>query len=220
MDYYQDVLRIIERDDVEQLRRYVADHFDCLSCCSSGVDRTISPFRDTLLMMAARRMASVAMIEMLLLEYDPDVNRTDTFGWTPMHTACCMGHFDFVRVLTCHASNRVDINARSKKEGNTCLMVASSQGHFQIVKHLLDNYRYPSRSGSGGIDINTQNSFGMTALHKAVMSGSEGTVRMLLDCHDMDKSIVDQSGRTAADLAVFIGNDSIASLIALHEHHI
>ena len=71
-----------------------------------------------------------------------------------------------------------DINATEVREDNgvyvrglTALMMASANGHTEIVKLLLDK----------GADVNVKNTYGITALFTASVHGHTEIVKLLLD---------------------------------------
>jgi len=65
-----------------------------------------------------------------------------------------------------------------------------------------------------GIDINHKNEYGNTALHFAVRYGDYGGVQLLLKQPEANKSLRNDSGDTAHDLAVKLGHSLIAALLS------
>lgn len=82
------------------------------------------------------------------------------------------------------------------------LQSSVSNGRIKIVKLLLD---------IGYCDVN-DSSDGITVLMFAAKDSSPDMVKLLLD-YGADKTIVDETGRTAYDYAVERGNSEIAELL-------
>ena len=84
----------------------------------------------------------------------------------PIHLACEESTAEVVDVLIQYGA---DVNR--KHNGMTPLMVACKRGHYGIVQHLLKTQN---------VNVNAQNSNGLTALHFSVQSNSVEIVRNLL----------------------------------------
>lgn len=84
-----------------------------------------------------------------------------------------------------HISNKSDLDQTDDK-GSTPLMIASSFGHTEIVKALID----------AGAYMDKQNKDGTTALHIAAFMCEKEIVQLLLDA-GVDKSAKDNTGSTA-----------------------
>ena len=85
------------------------------------------------------------------------------------------GNFADVQAML---TDGADINATEVREDNgvyvrglTALMMASANGHTEIVKLLLDK----------GADVNVKNTYGITALFMASVHGHTEIVKLLLD---------------------------------------
>lgn len=90
------------------------------------------------------------------------------------------------------------------ERGQTPLMVASSQGHIDVVRVLL----------SRQADVNAQDPAGRTALLKAVICRRIEIVSLLLEC-GADPSIADNEGSTPVSYAAKIGSISLQSLLSV-----
>lgn len=72
----------------------------------------------------------------------------------------------------------------SIEEKNTALMEASSDGHFDIVKYLVD----AAGTQSEGADVNAVNNEDTTALMMASYSGYTEIVKLLEDATSVNRS--------------------------------
>merc|ERR1712224_622881 len=118
-----------------------------------------------------------------------DVNAVDAQrGKTPLNLAASAGH---VEVVKCLLSAAADVNTVNKFD-QTALHKAAFEGHTAIVRILLT---------MDGIDLNAKNEHGMTPLHWAAVKDRVEVARDLLAA-GAHMDIADESGKTAADLAV------------------
>jgi len=84
-----------------------------------------------------------------------NTRKSDSHGWSALHTAAFHGHHEVVSALLTHKAvsvNQVDDN------GWTPLLVACRAGHLEVVKVLLKD---------GRIDVNIPNNLGSTPLWEA-----------------------------------------------------
>lgn len=133
-------------------------------------------FGHTALMYAVS--ASHAKVLLLLLDYGADLRATDTSGLTALALAQTKGHDEIVRLLKVAAllvaardgdsasvnetlASGAQINAKLSGGGWTALMVATVNGHAEIVRTLLDK----------GADPHVENDNGWTALMIATRKG-------------------------------------------------
>lgn len=109
-----------------------------------------------------------------LINQGADVNAKDVDGFTPLHYASQKG---YQKVLFMLLHNQNDsVNLRTNKQ-QTALILASMYGHEQCVKALL----FFAEHMHSSIDINAQDSDGMTALHYATQCSFNGIVDNLLE---------------------------------------
>ena len=117
----------------------------------------------------------------VLMEYGADPNLYSKSGWTPLYIAANKGYTEIAKTLlfqygsnspmkgtSYHALN-VDM-AIQNTVGGTVLMVACMQGHYEIVKCLLES----------GADVNVKDKQNWTALMKAADKGHVELVKLLL----------------------------------------
>ncbi len=71
------------------------------------------------------------------------IDSLDQFGMTALHWACMHGHTICARLLVDFGA---DMNVRQQRGGNTCLIIAASCGHADVVSLLLHQNSYANRS--------------------------------------------------------------------------
>ena len=96
-----------------------------------------------------------------------EIQKSDSWGYRPFYWACYSGDIYAVQRLV---KAGADINAKRDDGNITALWGASSMGHFEIVKYLLEQ--------NAGVDIQ-DDSFG-TPLYVASENGCVSVVRQLL----------------------------------------
>ena len=72
------------------------------------------------------------------------------------------------------------------------MMNAAGKGNTELVGYLHEN----------GAEVNAQNDYGVTALMCAAMNGKTATAKFLIEELKADKTLKDEDGRTAADIAM------------------
>ncbi|KAL8907443.1 MAG: hypothetical protein Q9207_001413 [Kuettlingeria erythrocarpa] len=95
---------------------------------------------------------------------------SDHLGRTPLHYAAESGSLAFIRTILSDRSNVVELINAKTLNGETCLMLAASQGYHDIVAWLSNN-----RADSCIMSVN-----GKTALDEAVEAGFVHVVGLLL----------------------------------------
>ena len=129
------------------------------------------------------------------------VNRTDTFGRTPLWYAAANGHKGIVQLLL-NRGAKVDIRA---EHGLTPLSWAAHHGHNNIVALLLEN---GARQDSKASHLETRDRRRRTPLLKAATDGNEVVVQQLLD-RGAKTEASDDDGWTALVHASERGHDTI-----------
>ncbi|PKA46538.1 putative E3 ubiquitin-protein ligase XBOS33 [Apostasia shenzhenica] len=128
-----------------------------LGCSASG-ERLVTAARDGDLVEAR-----------MLLEFNPCLAKYSTFGGlnSPLHFAAAKGHNEIVALLL---ENGADVNSRNYC-GQTALMQACRNGHWEVVQTLL-----VYRCNATRADYLS----GRTALHFAAVDGHVRCIRLLV----------------------------------------
>ncbi|XP_038667239.1 ankyrin repeat and sterile alpha motif domain-containing protein 1B isoform X8 [Scyliorhinus canicula] len=131
----------------------------------------------------------------------PNVNCTDTSGYTALHHAALNGHKDVVlKLLQYEASTNVADN-----KGCFPLHLAAWKGDMDIVKILI--HHGPSHSR-----VNEQNNENETALHCAAQYGHSDVVALLLE-ELTDPTIRNNKLETPLDLAALYGRLQVVKML-------
>ncbi|XP_050001656.1 ankyrin repeat and sterile alpha motif domain-containing protein 1B isoform X3 [Alexandromys fortis] len=131
----------------------------------------------------------------------PNVNCTDSSGYTALHHAALNGHKDIVlKLLQYEASTNVADN-----KGYFPIHLAAWRGDVEIVKILI--HHGPSHSR-----VNEQNNENETALHCAAQYGHSEVVAVLLE-ELTDPTIRNSKLETPLDLAALYGRLRVVKMI-------
>ena len=135
----------------------------------------------------------------LIEEYNPDLEKKDLRGNSPLLVASYSGNIDIVKYLL---TKKININI-TDKNGNTSLLNSITRGHVEISNILLDNnanFRIGNKkeitplllaSGNGYLeilkkikfkaeDLNHQDTNGNTSLHYSIIGGHEDITEFLM----------------------------------------
>ena len=105
-----------------------------------------------------------------------------------------------------HIAFGTDLNSKGSSRDETALIIASCQGHFEIVDLLINN----------DVDLNIQNDEGVTAQFCAVFFGRTEIVQILSDA-GADPNIVMSQDLTAMDLVSVEWGDTRESAVRLYK---
>lgn len=166
-----------------------------LRCINAGESvNTIGAFNRTALHEAAFN-GCVECISILLNVQGIDVNKRDAFGCTAFFIACERGNIDAAKKLL--KNENVNKNL-TNENGQTPFMAAAMSGNKDLMKSLLS---------LEGIKYNHQMDNGQTALHLAASMDLSMFKYMMKHSEKLDKSIADNKGRKAIDIAQKQGFD-------------
>ncbi|KLP05969.1 Uncharacterized protein LW94_10021 [Fusarium fujikuroi] len=129
-----------------------------------------------------------------------NVNETSSLGLSPIGIACTKG---FVEIVHTMVSNGANITVPDNN-GWTPVHVASSNGHAEVVKLLLEVSR---------IDVSKPDALGRTALFFASRNGHYQVAEALLAEEGVNPDTTDWIGSTALFAAVANGHLHIAELL-------
>ena len=167
-----------------------------------------------------------------LIENNASINSSDNEGYTPLHGAAIRGHREIIDLLISKGSN---VNAKAitgesvldcalgySFMGNECadylkslgcesnakesIFIAASTGNLYAVKqHLMT-----------GVNVNTKNGFGVSALQLAITRGYKQIVELLIsEGAKIDDALMD--GSTLLDSAIINGDKEIVDILRNHD---
>jgi ankyrin repeat protein len=135
-----------------------------------------------------------------LLESGTDVDESDYFLGTALHTAVSEGSTDLAKLLIDH---NADLEAVSEQQGAKAMHMAAQFGDVPMLQLLLDH----------GADIDSLDDVGRTPLHQAALFGHAKAVGQLLD-HGADIEAKDSRyGQTALMRAASNGKLDVVKLL-------
>ncbi|KAH9514926.1 Ankyrin repeat and SAM domain-containing protein 3 [Bulinus truncatus] len=116
-----------------------------------------------------------------------------------IHTACSIGHFEYVRSIILNGDGQKD---RKNRGGWTPLMYASYIGHDNIVNLLIKE----------GCNMNMKNPRGHTPLMLAASCGNDGVARLLVR-NRAQLEVSDKNGWTALFHATYAGHQNFVAFL-------
>jgi ankyrin repeat protein len=171
----------------------------------------------------------------LLLGAGADVGTRTDSNLTLLMMAAFKGHAGVMQALLAHGCG--DLNARSRREGETAVLIACREGHTDVVRLLLGAGAHAALPGTNGLtplmyaaegghvgvvqalvthgcgDLNARDEeYGLTALSMASLNGHGEVVKLLLGAR-ADWSIANSDGFTALHIAHATGKHECAQLI-------
>ena len=133
-----------------------------------------------------------------------DPNEVDERGMNALYVAAWKGCRLplFHRILgMIHNVNAGD------NDGNTALMDAAQWNHLDMVTALMNH---------PGIDVNVQNRYNFTALHKAVINNRPAIVAQLVSDDRVDTSLKTTFYGTPLKAAILHGHDECEKILREH----
>lgn len=153
------------------------------------------------LAMSLAVQSGVVEVVSTLLSVHPDVEATDSKGWTPLHHSAARGN-EVITSLLLKVTADPDVLTSNQ---STSLHLAATTGQFAIVQMLVRaqaNVTLPDGSGSD-------------ALKLAAQSGFSDIVQYLVQNH-ADVKAASPDGATALHVAVEFGHLSTAEILLEH----
>lgn len=141
----------------------------------------------------------------MLVERGADVNLANIAQVTPLMMAAYHGRPDMARILIDH---HADVNALDQVQ-KTAMVYAAGTGQTDIVAMLLKT------GPTSGVTVNTRYPNGLTALMWAGGAGHLATVEALLAL-GADSALVDNRGKTAAEMAADNSHLDVVKLLTTH----
>lgn len=141
----------------------------------------------------------------MLIDAGADINLQDQISDSPYLYAGAQGKTE---ILTYMLEKQVPDQQKVNRFGGNALIPAAEKGHLENVKLLLKD---------GRVSIDHQNNYGYTALIEAVAlkDGSsiyQQIVKVLLE-GGADKTLKDNTGRTAEDYARSLGYSELLNIL-------
>lgn len=132
-----------------------------------------------------------------------DLNKINRGGWTPLMYAAYVGRDNILKTLL---GAKAEVDIKSKKQGQTALMLASYCASESIIYFLLQH----------GACINMQDHSGRTSLAHAVKQGHQSAVN-LLATHGADVNLSEyNSGLSPLMEAAISGHENIFNILLTH----
>ncbi|CAF2905289.1 unnamed protein product [Rotaria sp. Silwood2] len=137
---------------------------------------------------------------MLVKNFRANVNLIDEFGETPLYEAFCHGNFHLISFLyACGARMPVS----KTKELTFCLCAFSFEGNLNAVQYLV----------ACGVNPNSTDYNGRTALHLAVCGNNFSIVKYLVEENKASLSIADYYNQTPIQYALHLTDNRIANYL-------
>lgn len=155
-------------------------------------------------LLVATRDGQLDVVQCLLASRADPNKPADPEREGPLHLAARYGRPEAARVLLAAGANVAALNVRS----STPLHVAAANGNDDVARLLLQ--------AGANVDAVSVGNNGKTPLHLATVNGYSSTPRLLLQ-EGADPTILDDTGRSAADYARERATDEVVSLIQRHE---
>ncbi len=158
----------------------------------------------------ASRMGNFREVALLALREKDSVNKVDKYGFTPIMHAANIGDYVSFKFLL---SMQADITLQTE-DGDNLLLLASGSKQSSMPSSSNDKDRALIIEALilQGININSKNSIGRTALSYASEYGYIETVTYLLESNSNINDI-DRSGNTALSLAIQNEHSAISRML-------
>lgn len=125
----------------------------------------------------------------------------DSYGNTILHIACSVGN---IGAVIASLEGGADLNLKNSCSQDTPLHLAIRSGNLVVIMHLLNN----------GASVVEKNILGNTAVHEAVISGSNKRVlrkiveRYRASALDENANLLNKEGKMPLSIALDLGADA------------
>ena len=157
------------------------------------------------------------LCKILINEHSFDVHMTDNHRWAVFHHSARHGNYE---LFSYFADTRADIHGKNYG-GMDCLHIAALNGHLSLCKILIDKHNFDVQMADNhgytalhhsenyggyeifryladmGDDIYLKSHAGRNCLHIAALNGHLNLCKILIDEHNFDVNLADNSGWTA-----------------------
>ena len=134
-------------------------------------------------------IAIVKSYKKLYTDYLAYINKKNSKGYNALLYSAFRGNLQvFMKLM----ENGADVNSTTSSSGLNALHLASQGNYPNIIIYLIDKY---------GININSQDNKGNTALHWAVYMDKKQAVNYLM-YYNIDVNLRDNDNETAIDIAI------------------
>ena len=166
--------------------------------------RSISALNKDEELLVAAIIGNLTQVSLVLEDIQTNINVVDRGGRTPLIWASKNGKSKVVELLLNNPLLHVD-QERLLKDATSALLLASFNGHFEVVKQLL---------GVPNMDVNQVDSGGRTSLYKACQNGHLKVVEELLKHDEIDKNKAEpELGQTPFYMASKNGHLGVVSCL-------
>lgn len=145
-----------------------------------GIDVNAPDYNERTPLHAASEKNHVEVVQKLLRHTEIDVNAEDDDWLTVLHIACDQGYLGLVEKFLSHPG--IHVNTQDIF-GNTPLHKASERNALDVAVKLISHNETDLNdlSEEERVNINAQNTSGLTALHLACQEGHIGVARILFN---------------------------------------
>lgn len=149
-------------------------------------------------------MNNPKIVDILLPYVKADLDElVDGSGWTPVHIMAALGNVEVLRKFM-QRDPKPDIDLPTNT-GATCLHLAVSKNHYDLVAELVRTYK---------CSVRVKDKQGYTALHRAAAIGSQPLIRILAEAK-VNLNATDRDGWTAVHHALAEGHGDVGVLLVL-----
>ena len=165
-----------------------------------------------------------------LIGNNASIHTSDDVGYTPLHAAAMGGHREIIDLLISKGANvnTKDIAGGSVLDcalGYAQIECADYLKSLNVVSNAKESIFIAAETGNlsaikqhlrTGVNLNTKNEFGVSALSLAVTRGYKQIVELLIsEGAKIDDSLIDEA--TLLDLAILNGDKEIVDILRNHD---